>query len=303
MTRTILILFSAIVSWGDFAWAAPWEPKGSTARAKLDEGRTAFQAKEYAHAGELFASSDAAEANLNARWNAAQSFAAAGEWQRASGLYDSLIADRELPKDRRAAVEARRAMAARFMAAQYAQDAKKWDEARGLLLQLVNDRALGDTDRATAVARIDALTRAQADAERAAASPPERPEPGTSGGEPPPPPPPQLVRPSLASDRLSLAFIGAGVVGVGIGGGLLVSANGLDDDANAEPNDQRARDLHGRADSRRTFGMVALGVGGAVLAAGVVKFILPPAARPVTSVASFRPLDGGGVLVLSGALP
>lgn len=298
-----LMVCGLLVGFSGVATAAPWEPKSSAARAKLDEGRAAFQAKDYAGAGELFAASDAAEANLNARWNAAQSFAAAGNWKRASGLYDSLIADRELPKDRRAAVDARRALAARFMAAEYAQDAKKWDEARGLLLQLVNDRALGDADRTTAVARLDALTRAQADAERAASQPPP-PGPEATGGESSPPPPqPRMVQPSRASDRISLVLIGAGVVGVGIGGGLLVSANGLDDDANAEPNDQRARDLHDRADTRRVFGAVALGVGGAVLTAGIVKFILPPAARPVASVASFRPLDGGGVLVLSGALP
>lgn len=281
------------------AHAAPWEPSSAAARAKLEEGRTAFQVKDYQRAGELFLASDNEAPNLNARWNAAQSFAAAGDWKRASALYDSLVADRDLPKDRRTAVESRRALAARFMAAAYAQEAEKWDEARSLLLQLVSDRALGDTDHATAASRLESLARAQADAERTEAPPPQiTPPPG-----PALPPPPPSVRPSRASDRLSLVLIGAGVVGAGVGAGLLLSANRLDEDANTEPNDRRARALHDNADSRRTIGAVALGVGGAVLAAGVVKFILPQTARPVASIASFRPLDGGGVLVLSGALP
>lgn len=291
-------LASLLLALAHSAHAAPWEPSSAAARAKLEEGRTAFQVKDYQRAGELFLASDDEAPNLNARWNAAQSFAAAGNWKRASALYDSLVADQDLPKERRTAVEARRVLAARFMAAAYAQDAAKWDEARSLLLQLVNDRALGDTDHATAATRLESLARAQADAART--------EPPPLELTPPPEPallPPPRMRPSRVSDRFSLVLIGVGVVGAGVGGGLLLSANRLDEDANTEPNDRRARELHDSADSRRTIGAVALGIGGAVLAAGVVKFIVPQTARPMASITSFRPLDGGGVLVLSGALP
>ena len=284
------------------ASAAPWEPKDATARSKLDEGRAAFKAEEYRKAGVLFTLSDEAEPNLNARWNAAQAFAAAGDWKRASALYDSLVADADLPKDRRPAIEQRRHLAARFVAADFAQAAEKWDDAREILMKLANDAAVGEKDRATAIAKLDALAQARAEAERAPIVEPT----ATDSKQPPPPQPVGAVamhRPARTQDRVSLALIGVGVVGVGVGAGFLWNAGQLDDDANSEPNDQRARDLHDRADTRRTLGQVVAGVGAVALVAGVVKFAIPAAARPAASVASFRVVEGGGMLVLSGSMP
>jgi hypothetical protein len=276
--------------------AAPWEPKDATARKYLDEGRVAFKAGDYRRAGALFGQSYDAEANLNARWNAAQSFAAAGDWKRATRLYDELLADRELPAERRGDVEKRQRLAALFLSADFAAEAKKWDDARAILLKLVNDRSLGDNDHKVAVARLDELTKAQAAAEVAAKLPDPGPSDGTSVRPPPPP-----RRPSRFDDRIALGLIGAGVVGLGVGGGFLWNASQLEDDAANATIDREAQDLYDRADSWRTIGQIALGVGGAVLIGGVVKFWLVPEASSA-SVANVQPLDGGAMLVFGGAL-
>ncbi len=100
---------------------------------------------------------------------------------------------------------------------------------------------------------------------------------------------------------MALGLIGGGVVGIAVGGGFLWNASQLDSDGNAEPNDDRARDLHDRADGRRTIGTVAIGVGAAVLVGGIVKFALVPEAKRPT-VAGLHPVAGGAMVVFSGVL-
>jgi hypothetical protein len=78
------------------------------------------------------------------------------------------------------------------------------------------------------------------------------------------------------ADRIGLGLAGIGVVAAGAGTWLLVDAAGLDDDANHEDRDDVRVDLRSRADSRRTWGVVATGVGAAVLVAGIVKLAITP---------------------------
>lgn len=293
-------ILAALLSSG-VVTAAPWEPTKTEARTRLEDGREAFKAGDYRKAGVLFVFSDEAEANLNARWNAAQSFAAAGDWKRASGLYDSLLADRDLPANRRSEVERRQRVAAQFVAADFAREARKWQDARTLLLKLVGDPSLGDRDRASASARLDELAKAEAAATVA---------PGPSAPEAKPEPPALLVPPPVASppppsrwdDHLALALIGVGAVGIAAGTGLVFNARSIEADASREPNDTLARALFDRASDRRTWGGVTLGVAAAVSVAGVVKFILVPKAHASTT-AALQPVTGGAILVFGGALP
>ncbi len=56
----------------------------------------------------------------------------------------------------------------------------------------------------------------------------------------------------------------------------MVSANGLDDDANREPRAETRDELHDRASSRRLIGAI-VGIGAAgLLVTGVVKLIVHP---------------------------
>ena len=299
----LLLLASASV-----ASAAPWEPKTPTARTYLDEGRKAFAAGDFRRAGALFGQSYDTEANLNAQWNAAQSFAAAGEWKRAGALYEALLGDPALPADRRAKAERRRALAVRFLAAQAAQDRREWDASRTILDGIIKDAELTDLDRASAHAKLAALATAQAEV-----GPADAPEPPPTNNEPKAPTdveqrptqPPRLVQPSRSGDRLALGLIGVGVLGAGVGGWLVLRANGLDDDGNAATNDGDAQRLHDRATTSRTFGAVALSVGGAALIAGVIKYIIPPPPRLLggAELTTITPLDGGAIVTIGGALP
>lgn len=299
----LLLLASASV-----ASAAPWEPKTPKARTYLDEGRKAFAAGDFRRAGALFGQSYDTEANLNAQWNAAQSFAAAGEWKRAGALYEALLGDPALPADRRAKAERRRALAVRFLAAQAAQDRREWDASRTILDGIIKDAELTDLDRASAHAKLAALATAQAEV-----GPADAPQPPPTNDEPKAPTdveqrptqPPRLVQPSRSGDRLALGLIGVGVLGAGVGGWLVLRANGLDDDGNAATNDGDAQRLHDRATTSRTFGAVALGVGGAVLIAGVIKYIIPPSPHLLGDAAltTVTPIDGGAMVTIGGALP
>lgn len=84
---------------------------------------------------------------------------------------------------------------------------------------------------------------------------------------------------------LAWGLTGAGVVGVGVGGALLWNASSLRDDAN-NTVDQSTRDaLFEKADSRSLLGTVIGISGGALLAAGVITFVLdrPSDSRSTTA--------------------
>lgn len=307
-----LVAFFVVVA-ASTAHAAPWEPKGKPARALLDEGRGAFKAGDYARAADLFFRSSEAEANLNAQWNAAQALAAAGEWKRAADLLDQLVKDRTLPRKRRAEIEKRHRVAVVFVAADFAAAAQRWDDASDVLRKLLADPAIGDRDRASASAAIEAVAQARAQAEAAAAeaerareaeaerarreAEAER-EPAAVMRQPDPvaSPAPPTERPSRVGDIVAWSLLGVGTVGAGIGAGLLWNAGELEDDANNETNQQRVIELRDRADSRRTAGLVALGVGGAVLIAGAIKLAIPPDA-PQPAV---QRTAGGAVVLVGG---
>lgn len=106
--------------------------------------------------------------------------------------------------------------------------------------------------------------------------------------------------PAWYADRIGWAITGAGVVGVGVGVGLLVSSSGLSDDAQNATTELERADLHERADSRRRLGFVVAGVGAAVAVGGIVKLVLVPDRGETAPVVSAAPTPGGLALTLSG---
>ena len=89
----------------------------------------------------------------------------------------------------------------------------------------------------------------------------------------------------------AFACLGAGALGLGLGGAVYASgASDEDTVANAERdaqgrvvglNQREALRLQDAASDKQTFGAVGLGLGGALVAAGVVLLILEPAAVPL----------------------
>ncbi|MEJ7602006.1 MAG: tetratricopeptide repeat protein [Kofleriaceae bacterium] len=84
------------------------------------------------------------------------------------------------------------------------------------------------------------------------------------------------------SDGVGWGLAGTGLASSGIAMGLLVSAQGLDEDANRETRQEIKEALHERADSRRLIGAVVGIGGGALLMTGIIKLAIAPKARERT---------------------
>jgi tetratricopeptide (TPR) repeat protein len=101
------------------------------------------------------------------------------------------------------------------------------------------------------------------------------------------PAPPQATQPAGAAapsvpspqeegwydDVVAWSLAGAGVVGLGLGVWMHVSANGLESDLATAPETDK-QGIRDTINSRRTIGTIGLIAGGALLAGGVVKFII-----------------------------
>jgi len=78
------------------------------------------------------------------------------------------------------------------------------------------------------------------------------------------------------ADGVGWGLAGAGAVSGAVAVGLLVSAQGLDEDANHETQQEIKEQLHDRADSRRLIGTVVGIGGGALLVTGIIKLAISP---------------------------
>jgi tetratricopeptide (TPR) repeat protein len=118
--------------------------------------------------------------------------------------------------------------------------------------------------------------------------------------EPAPEPVPASTTPSSDaawySDAMGWGLTAAGAVGLGVAGGLFLSASNLDDDANQNPIQRERDDLYDQASRRRLVGTI-VGIGGAgLLVTGVIKLaITPTGARSATSWN--LGVSGNGVMV------
>lgn len=97
-------------------------------------------------------------------------------------------------------------------------------------------------------------------------------------------------------DRFSWGLVGAGVVGLAVGGGLLINATSLNNDANSNPNQQERDRLRDQASTRKLFGAVVGVTGVGLLATGIIKLAVHAKGSRVTAW-SLTP-SSNGVLVL-----
>jgi hypothetical protein len=125
--------------------------------------------------------------------------------------------------------------------------------------------------------------------------PPERPAPPAAA---PPPAPPEHE--PWYRDGVGNLLLGAGVAATASGGVLLALAHRR---ADAAEGAQTFNSFEGRRDAAlryRTASYVAFGVGGALAAAGVLRYAL---ADRRSSALSFSPVPSGGALVWTVELP
>lgn len=305
-------LFVALVAAAQTAHAAPWAPKKKAARDRINAAADAADAGDFARSAALSLDSLTVEPSIIARWNAGEAFAADGEWPRALEQYDRALADRDLPRKRRPAIEARRSLARAFVDAGATVDAQRWDEARAAYLAILDRDDLLPNDRQHAGTALEQLAQRRAAAEATAAKP-ARPDgstapsssPITTTAPPTPAPGPAPIdvrtpaRPSRWSDTSALAILGTGAIGVGAGFWLRSHAQDLDDQADAPETPEPRAPLHDRADRYRTGATIALAAGGALVVVGVIKLAIPPDA-PRPTVATLQPTAGGALVVVGG---
>ncbi|MEO7733106.1 MAG: hypothetical protein ABIY55_19240, partial [Kofleriaceae bacterium] len=98
-------------------------------------------------------------------------------------------------------------------------------------------------------------------------------------------------------DPVALELLGVGVVATGIGAGLLISAHGLDDDAQHASTIDDARRLGDQARSRGNIGLITASAGGAFVIAGVVWIVAHRHAGEPSKLAGWLAPGGGGLAV------
>ena len=184
--------------------------------------------------------------------------------------------------------------------------AARYDEALSWVTKLKNNYRDLDPESAEAVERLLVrIKKNKAVAEaKAATSPPKETDPSKTAevGKPALPEPaikqPQ-ARPSTGTDWLGLGLVSIGSVASITGGLLLFSANDKRQAANKEGVSQtRRNELNDSADTRQTFGLVALGAGLAIGAAGIVKLAFLRDKETMISVIPTK--DAGAFAAFSG---
>jgi len=139
---------------------------------------------------------------------------------------------------------------------------------------------------------------APAPVEPAPVAPPPAPAPPPVAVTSPPPPP--SAAPAWYRDPVALELLGIGVLATGIGGGLLISAHGVDDEAHHAATIDDARRLGDQARSRGNLGLVAASTGGALVIAGVVWILAHRHPDEPSKLAGWL-APGGGGLTVTGA--
>jgi len=230
-------------------------PKTPEAKAAFDRGVAAYTANDYAGASEALGQSYALEPDVETLFAWAQTERKLEHCDKASELYGKLLAY-DLPDENKAAIR-------------------------------------------TKLADCKAIIAAQKPVE-----PPPLPSPTTPVPEPagpaPQPSPPDDLRPISTmrawwKDPVGGALVGVGVVGLGVGGYLLVSARSLDADKDNAASYGEFERLENKANSRGTLGVIAAAGGGVLLVTGIVWYATRGSAERPTQVTGWVTADGGGV--------
>ena len=260
------------------ASAAHAKPKRRDARAAFDRGVAAYQKGKYEAASEALARSFDLERDVDTLFAWAQSERKLDHCEKAIELYQKLLAF-SLPAANKTVVE------------------QKLDECRVVAAQ--------PPPKATPVP-VDAPATEPRPAEPRSTEP--GPGPGTTAGAVDPSarprPAPAVREAAVASpwytDPVALGLLGAGLAATGAGTGFLISAKSLDGDAKKAATYDDTRELSDKARSRGNVGLIATGLGGALIAGGVVWIVMHRDTAEQHAVTGWL-APGGGGLAVAGA--
>jgi len=245
------------------------QPRSADLRALLQEGQTAYQQEHYRRAQELFARVFAETGNAELLYNLALCHRGMGEPADAARYLRRFLVARPTHPDRTSIERTLAEM-----------------EASAAELNRVPGQGASTPPSASATG----------------APPPPRLERDTGLDGPatrvPVPVVPATPRPT---PWVRWTLLGVGVVGVGAGLGMVLSARGHVSDAPSAANEQDYNDALSSASTLRGVGAVVLGVGAVAVGAGIVHWLVAspsperPASRPSVAFGV-----GPGALVVSG---
>ena len=233
-------------------------PKGSQAKAAFTKGLAAYKKGAFDTASENLAKSFGLEADPDTLFAWAQSERQRGKCDKAIELFEKLLAY-ELPDENKRAIR------------------EKVDECKAIL-----------------------------GPQKPVAEPP--PEPAPAPAQPPEPAPPAVAPAETARPRSDASapegrawwkdpvggvLVGAGVVGVGVGGYFLLSARSAQSDADAATNYFDFEEHSRRAESQGRNGLIAALAGGALVGAGVIWYATRDSPKSTTISAWLAPGTGG----------
>jgi hypothetical protein len=256
MTNRIGLVLVASLAVATPAMAAP---KGNEAKAAFTKGVAAYKKGAFDSASEALARSFALEADPDTLFAWAQSERQRGKCDKAIELFEKLLAY-ELPAANKQAIREK-------------------------------------------VAECKAIVGAQ---KPAPVEPPPEPTPQPPP-EPAPEPPPIVSAPEPApeaapegrawwKDPVGGVLVGAGAVGLGVGGYFMLSARSADRDADAATNYFEFEERTRRAEAHGRNGVIAAVAGGALVGAGIIWYATRGPRPESTTVTTWLAPSGGGLV-------
>jgi len=263
------------------ASSADARPKRRDARRDFDRGVAAYQKGNYEAAADALGKSYAAEHDADTLFAWAQTERKLDHCDKAMELYQLLLAF-NLPVANKTAVEQKITECREIMAAQ----APRPEPAPPAAAAPAAPPAPPTAAPAAPVVSPPAPTA------------PVNEPPATSPGAPPPAVPPAYT---WYRDPITLALLGAGVVGTGVGAGFLISARAEHLAVEDAPNLDEFRQHSDNARSRRNLGFITGGVGVALIGGGVTWMMLHRRSSGERRTVTGWLAPGGGGLAIAGA--
>jgi len=253
------------------ASAAEAKPKRRDAKTWFDRGVAAYKKGSFEAASEALGKSFDLERDVDTLFAWAQAERKLDHCGKAIELYEKLLAF-DLPPANKEAVDA------------------KLTECRTQLL--VSDRKATPPESAVAPSPDPLPVAPKAD--------PTGEPPGAGDHGASPSSPVTDARPGARAwykDPISLALVGAGAVATGVGVGFLASAKSLDGDFKAAKDYQKAQDLSAQAKSHGNIGLIATGVGGALVVGGVAWIFTHRGTTEQHTMTGWLAPGGGGLAI------
>ncbi|HEU0034256.1 MAG TPA: hypothetical protein VFQ53_26720 [Kofleriaceae bacterium] len=108
-----------------------------------------------------------------------------------------------------------------------------------------------------------------------------------------------VVREVGRTDKVGVAMVAGGMLGLGVGGAMFLAASGNQSDADKALTLDDHQRLLDRAGTQRIISYAALGAGAGMLTYGIVRFVRGGKETPAAANVAISPTSGGGLVSLS----